>query len=107
MNILKHEKKAIEELKKILTKKYRLLDFRLFGSKATGTEVEGSDVDVMIVLSKTSPDIESQIDDFIFEINLKHECLITALYFSQEELESGPLAESPIYRKIQQQGIPL
>ena len=51
--------------------------------------------------------VESEIDDLIFEINLENDCLITALYFSQEELEKGPLSESPLYKKILQEGISL
>ena len=35
----------------------------------------------------------------IFEINLKYDCFITALFFSRKELDAGPLTESPIYKK--------
>jgi hypothetical protein len=61
----------------------------------------------MIVLENLTPEIESQIDDLIFELNIKYDCLIQALYFSRNEIEVGPLAESPIYRHIQQEGISL
>ena len=87
--------------------KYRLVDTKVFGSKARGTDSPESDLDVMIVLEDLSPDIESEIDDLIFEINLEYSCLITALFFSREELERGPLTESPVYKKILQEGIPL
>ena len=107
MPILPNEKQALNDLKGRLLKKYGILDFRVFGSKAKGTDVEGSDIDVMIVLKDLSPLIESQIDDLIFELNLKYDCFITALFFSRKELEIGPLSESPIYKKILQEGTTL
>ena len=107
MPILPNETKALEVLKAALKENYKLLDFKIYGSKAKGTDVPESDLDVMIALEERSPAIESQIDDLIFDINLEYDCFITAIYFGREELEVGPLSESPIYKKIQQEGISL
>ncbi len=105
MPILPNEKKALNDLKTALQEQYKLLDLRIYGSKARGTDSQDSDLDIMIVLEDYSPMIESEIDDLIFEINLKYNCFITALFFGREELELGPLMESPIYKKIIQEGI--
>jgi predicted nucleotidyltransferase len=105
MPLSENERKAIKELHSDLSGSYAVADFRVFGSKATGTDVTGSDIDVMIVLAQTSPDIESQIDDRIFDVNLKYDCLISAIFFSIEELEDGPFAESPIFKKAVAEGI--
>jgi len=107
MPILANEKQALAALRAKLSQDYRLLDFRIYGSKAKGTDVEESDLDVMIVIENSSPAIESQIDDLIFEINLKYNCFITALFFSRKELELGPLTESPVYKRALQEGISL
>ena len=105
MPILPNERKALDALKNSLQKKYELLDLKVYGSKAKGSDNQESDLDVMIVLKNLTHDIESEIDDLIFDINLEHDCLITALFFSQEELAAGPMSESPIYRKIIQEGV--
>jgi predicted nucleotidyltransferase len=107
MPILPNEKKALDVLKNALTENYKLLDFKIYGSKAKGTDLPDSDLDVMIALDEHSSAIESQIDDLIFDINLKYDCFIMAIYFSRKELEVGSLSESPIYKKIQQEGISL
>ena len=107
MGLSSNESKALRALKNLLTEKYDILDLRIYGSKAKGTDVQGSDIDIMIVLEDHSPAIESEIDDLIFDINLKYDCLISALYFGRSELEFGPLAESPIYKKIIQEGVRL
>jgi predicted nucleotidyltransferase len=107
MPLSANEKKALKVLKNILAEKYSILDFRIYGSKAKGTDVKGSDIDIMIVLEDHSPAIESEIDDLVFDVNLKYDCFISALYFGRNELESGPLAESPIYKKIMREGVRL
>ena len=107
MPIFQNEKKALDALKKELKNRYELIDFKIYGSKARGSDSPESDIDVMIILKTMTQPLESEIDDLIFEINLENDCLITALYFSQEEIEEGPLSESPLYRKILQEGIRL
>ena len=105
MPILPNEKKALNKLQENLQNNYSLVDFKLYGSKSKGTDQPESDLDVMIILEDLSPEIESKIDDIIYEINLKYECLITSLYFSRSEIEYGALSESPIYKKIKQEGV--
>ena len=107
MPILPNEKKALNALKIGLYKRYELIDLKIYGSKAKGFDTPESDLDVMVVLKNLTPLIESEIDDLIFEINIENDCLITAIFFDQEELEVGPLSESPIYKKITQEGISL
>ena len=107
MPISTNEKRAINTLKTTLQKNYNIKDFKIYGSKAKGTDLQDSDIDIMIILEDHSPIVESQIDDLIFAINIKYDCFITALYFSRKELEVGPLAESPIYKKALREGISL
>ena len=107
MGLLPNEEKALKELKIALAENYQLLDFRIFGSKTKGTDIKDSDLDVMIVLEEHSPTIESRIDYLIFDINLKYDCFITAIFFSRKELEVGPMSQSPIYKKIMIEGISL
>jgi len=107
MPILQNEKDALEELRELLRKLYPVRDMKVFGSKARGTDVEDSDIDVMIVLAECTASIESEIDDLIFDINLKHGCLIVPLYFGEDELQSGPLSEAPVYKRILSEGIEL
>ena len=101
------DKNAIKVLHTKLLERYEVTDFRIYGSKTADTDMPGSDIDIMIVLEQTSPEIESQIDDIIFDINLRFDCLISALFFSSEEIEEGPYSESPIYKKAVSEGIQL
>ncbi len=99
------ELKAIRSFKKALAKKYKILDFKLFGSKARDNSAPDSDIDIMITLPDYNFDIENNINDLLFETNLKYNVFISKIIFSKDELENGPMNESPLYKVIQKEGI--
>ena len=105
VGLLENERNALQKLKKALEEQCGLIDFRVFGSKARGEAVPGSDVDVMIEIEDYNPRAESAIDDIVFKINLEYDCFISAVIFGRRELEEGPLGESPLYRVIEREGI--
>ena len=105
LSLSKNEEVAIRRLKEVLSEKFSLLDFRIFGSKARGDDTPESDIDVMIEIDESNPDIESQMDDIIFKINIENDTLISATFFTKKELDEGPMSESPIYKVIQKEGI--
>jgi predicted nucleotidyltransferase len=102
-----NEKKAVETLKSNEKGRFDVRDMRLFGSKVRGQAGPDSDVDIMIELAKRSPEIESEIDDITFEVNLRNDSFITTIVFGQDELQQGPMKESPIYKTIRKEGIPV
>ena len=59
-----------------------------------GEESPESDIDVMIEVENYTPEVEALIDELVFEINLNHDCLISAVIFGSKELHEGPLRES-------------
>jgi len=101
----KNEEVAIRSLKEALSERFNLIEFRLFGSKARGNDTSESDIDVMIEIDEVNPDIKSQIYDIVFEINLKNDTFISTVIFGKKEIEDGPMAESPIYKIIQKEGV--
>ena len=102
-----NERKALDDLKKILAGQFELLDFRLFGSRARGTGDPDSDLDIMIELPEINPQIEAHIDSIIFKINLENDAFISAVLFGEKEIREGPMSESPLYKVIQKEGVPI
>jgi len=100
-----NEEKAVLRLKAVLKEKIKLIDFRLFGSRARGDASPDSDIDIMIEVEEYTPAIESLIDDIVFETNLAYDCFISTVIFSKKELEEGPLDESPLYKAIEKEGV--
>lgn len=107
MKLSGNEEKALKELREELTAKYPVTDIRLYGSKARGEERPDSDLDVMIEIPDYDHAMVAEIDDIVYRINLEHDVFISALFFGRDELEEGPMSESPIYKIIQREGVPL
>jgi predicted nucleotidyltransferase len=103
--LLDQERQAVEKLRRIVGARYQLIDFCIFGSKARGDASPDSDIDIMLELAENTPEIESAIDDIVFEINLAHDCFISTVIFSKKELDDGPMSESPLYKVIEREGV--
>ena len=107
MKLAENEERALKELREELFAKYRIIDIRLYGSKARGEGREDSDLDIMIEIPEYDRAVVAEIDDIIYRINLEHDVFISALIFGRDELEEGPMSEAPIYKVIQREGVPL
>lgn len=107
MRLTENEQRALRELRDELVSKYPILDIRLYGSKARGEGESDSDIDVMIEIPGYDSLMVGEIDDVIYRINLNHDVFISALVFGRDELEEGPMSESPIYKVVQREGVPL
>ena len=70
---------SVKDLKERLARKYPLLDFRVFGSKVRGDDTSQSDIDVMIKIPELNPVVESEIYDFVFDVNLNNDCFISVI----------------------------
>lgn len=101
------EKKAIIELKEVLTERYNLLEMRLFGSKARGPTDWESDIDLYILLEDYNWGVEMEICRLCFEIGLKYDVLLSPVLFSQKEVENRFVRATPFFKTIQKEGIPI
>lgn len=104
ITLKKNEEMAIGVLKEELSKRFNVIDMRVFGSKVRGEDTPESDIDVMIELDECNSDIKSEIYDIVFEINLENDTFISTTIFSKKEIEDGPMSESPIYKAILREG---
>lgn len=54
-----------------------VLEMRLFGSKATGEDVPGSDIDILVVVQDARVDVEDRVLAIAFDVNLAHDVYIS------------------------------
>ena len=100
-----HEHKALNTLKNVISKKYKLIDFLVYGSKASGKDTEESDIDIMIELEEEGRNVRWDIYNMVAEINVSYGCVISPILFSRRELEDGKMNDTPIYRRVAKEGI--
>ena len=110
INLLLEESEieALTELYTAIRKKWPQAKLKVFGSKATGTAGEESDLDLLIELPvPVTKTLRREIIHQVFDLNLTYTCNISVLIVSQEEWERGPLSLLPIHQDVEEAGISL
>ncbi|PJB30401.1 nucleotidyltransferase domain-containing protein [Candidatus Desantisbacteria bacterium CG_4_9_14_3_um_filter_40_11] len=97
--------KIAKELKKRLSDVISLIDFRVFGSRAKGTQGEYSDMDVFIEVEYLDKELEKGVREIIWEEGFENSIYISPLLFTRHEIEDSPLRASPIVKNINEEGI--
>jgi predicted nucleotidyltransferase len=81
---------SVQRVRAVLGNK--LLEVKLFGSKATGKDQPDSDIDVLVAAEKGGVEVEDEVLDVAFDINLRHE-----VYISSRVIDRATLAD-PVWR---------
>ncbi len=93
------------ELKRRLSELARLVDFRVFGSRARGDAEEGPDMDIFVEVETIDKNLKERIRDVAWEVGFDNSMVISPLIFTRDELENSPLRSSPIVKAITQEGL--
>jgi predicted nucleotidyltransferase len=92
-------------LKKRLSAIVRLLDFRVFGSRARGEHDENSDMDVFIEVENLDKGLKKAIRDVVWEVGFENSIYISPLIYTRSELVDTPIRSSPIVLNIHDEGV--
>jgi predicted nucleotidyltransferase len=94
----------VNDLKREISRKYVLIAMRVFGSTARGDRSAESDIDVFVHLPRVNRDIEEDLFDIAYGIELKYDCLIDLIILGDENLTN--MRDQPsIYRNMMKEGI--
>lgn len=101
-------KKVLKYLKQELRKTYKkdLASVVLYGSQARNDFVEGSDIDILIILNNDAKPIEEirRINNLLSDISLNFNQLVSCVFMSQNRYEEE---KSPLILNIKKEGIVL
>jgi predicted nucleotidyltransferase len=103
MKMKKKIEQIVSELKVQISCKYSIKEMRVFGSSARGDRKLESDIDVFVHLSYVNRQIEEDLFDMAYDLELKHDCIIDMIVVDDSVL-SGARGTAPIYEKILVEG---
>jgi predicted nucleotidyltransferase len=82
-----NEQRALEGIIQEVTNKYPVKKIILYGSKARGDFVEGSDIDLLFVAEGSlERPTKFQMGDIIYEYEVSHDVVVSAIFVSESEL---------------------
>ncbi|OGW79757.1 MAG: hypothetical protein A3G33_01765 [Omnitrophica bacterium RIFCSPLOWO2_12_FULL_44_17] len=84
-----------------------LVSLHLFGSKARSASQKGSDVDVLVVVSRFSADIKNAVIDIAFDVNLKFDVYISPRVVPARIFSARVWRITPFVQNIRRESIPL
>ncbi|HXF93545.1 MAG TPA: nucleotidyltransferase domain-containing protein [Nitrospiraceae bacterium] len=84
-----------------------VLDLKLFGSKTMGRDVEESDIDVLVVVDQNTPELEDQVLEIAFDVNVAHDVYISPRAIGKAVLDDPVWKITPFLRHIATEGVPL
>ncbi|MCI5137550.1 MAG: hypothetical protein D3922_03850 [Candidatus Electrothrix sp. AR1] len=94
------------EFKQEVAAKYTVSDMRLFGSDAREDATEESDIDIFLQIPDLTTDIEQDVYNMAYDLELKHDCVINVILLSDSDIKTHA-DYLPIYRNILREGVHL
>ncbi len=103
--MLAKDKQIAEELKRRLSPIVKLVDFRVFGSRARENADEYSDLDIFLEVESLDKALKDRILELVWEVGFENNIKVSALIFTRSEIEDFPLRSSSLVRSVATEGI--
>ena len=81
--------KIAKELKAKIGSIYEIDDLKVFGSSARGDRREDSDIDVYVLIPEVNRQIEEDLFDIAYDLELRYDCLIDLIVFDKKALKEN------------------
>ncbi len=104
MNTL--ERNILDTFKALLLKRLSLYKMILFGSRARGDATQYSDMDVLVILDKSSGEQDYEyVSDCAWEAGFEHGIVVVPVVFTREEWEDSPERYSLLAQAAEKEGV--
>jgi len=97
--------RVIENFKQLLSKEVKVLELRVFGSRARGDAAEESDLDVLVVVDRLDHSIEKYISECAWEAGFHEDILIMPVAVSMDAVKNTPLSKSVFIKNVYREGV--
>jgi predicted nucleotidyltransferase len=89
-----------KQFRQAVESKYNIIEMKLFGSFARGDYTKSSDIDLMVILPKVDRNIEEDLFNIAYDLELEYDCVIDVIVLPQNFNNN-----IMIYQNIQKESI--
>jgi len=104
MELTEKERQVLSGVVRTLRTRFGDREVLLYGSAARGQLDEGSDIDLLVVLSRVDWEIQKQIIGVCYDAELECGRAFSPAAFTADELERTPLRASPFVLTARREG---
>ena len=97
--------RVIEKFKQLVSQKVKVLELRVFGSRARGDATEESDLDVLVVVDRLDHSIEKYISECAWKVGFHEDVLIMPVAVSMDTVKNSSLRESVFIKNVYREGV--
>jgi len=95
----------IERFKKLVSRKVKVLELQVYGSRARGDATPESDLDLLVVVEQLDHSIEKYISDCAWEAGFPEDVIVMPVVISLDTLRNSPIRESAFIKNVYREGI--
>ena len=99
------DRKIVEQFKELVSKKVKVHEIRVFGSRARGTATEESDLDVLVVVDRLDHSVEKYISDCAWEVGFPEDVIVMPIVISLDKLKNSPVRSSVFIKNVYREGV--
>lgn len=100
------DRSAIEEAARVIRHLTSVEQILVFGSKARGDDDEESDIDLLVLTSRSLTRAERHaIVDSLFPLQLAYSVVLSPIFVAIDDWRSGPMSVLPIRAEIDDHGV--
>jgi len=100
-----NELEALSRLRRTLIRDFRLVELRLFGSKARGDSDRESDRDILIVLEDVDRETRKRVSVLCCDLSIDYHVVLSPVLYSRAEFYSDRTRTTPFYRNVEREGV--
>lgn len=109
--ITEKDREIVLDLKKRLPEDIlpRIRKIIVFGSRATGSAGEESDLDLVVLVDEKTPDLEKQLEDIAYNVMWDHDFkpIVSLKVFAESRFENAVEKGFSFYKHVARNGISL
>lgn len=99
--------RIVRKFKALVSKRVKVHEMRVFGSRARGEATEESDLDVLVIVESLDHAAEKYVSECAWEAGFPEDVVIVPVTISLDAITSSPMQNSVFIRHALRNGIPV